>query len=166
TEAKEIQLNVDVAADLGLVLTDKHKLHQVLSNLVGNAIKFTTAGTVTIKAAPVDRDRWYLEVSDTGIGISGDALTYIFDEFRQVDDRLARSYGGTGLGLAITRKIVELLEGEISVESQPQEGSRFRIVWPRRGRQHTGTGSLVRAFEGTVGQPLQFQPMKKQFGRR
>ena len=166
TEAKEIQLKVDVAADLGSVLTDKHKLQQVLSNLVGNAIKFTTAGTVTIKAAPIDRDRWCLEVSDTGIGISGDALTYIFDEFRQVDDRLARSYGGTGLGLAITRKIVELLEGEISVESQPQEGSRFRIVWPRRSRQHTGTGSLVRAFEGAQGQPLHFQPVKKQLGRR
>ena len=80
---------------------------------------------------------------DTGIGIASDALTYIFDEFRQVDDRLARTYGGTGLGLAITRKIVELLEGEISVESEPQEGSRFRIVWPRTVRQRTGTGSLA-----------------------
>ena len=91
------------------------------------------------QAAPLDSDRWYLEVSDTGIGISSEALTYIFDEFRQVDDRLARTYGGTGLGLAITRKIVELLEGEISVESKPQEGSRFRIVWPRLVRQRTET---------------------------
>ena len=64
-------------------------------------------------------------MSDTGIGISSDALTYIFDEFRQVDDRLARSYGGTGLGLAITRKIVELLEGEISVTSEPEGGQPF-----------------------------------------
>ena len=64
-------------------------------------------------------------MSDTGIGISSDALTYIFDEFRQVDDRLARSYGGTGLGLAITRKIVELLEGEISVKSEPRRGQPF-----------------------------------------
>ena len=84
-----------------------------------------------------------MEVSDTGIGISNEALSYIFDEFRQVDDRLARSYGGSGLGLAITRKIVELLEGEISVESEPQAGSRFRINWPRAIRQRTGTGSLV-----------------------
>jgi signal transduction histidine kinase len=75
--------------------------------------------------------------------MSRDALTYIFDEFRQVDERLTRAYGGTGLGLALTRKIVELLEGEISVESKPEEGSRFRITWPRIVRQHTGTGSLV-----------------------
>jgi PAS domain S-box-containing protein len=143
TKDKRIELRAEVSGELGQVLTDKHKLQQVLSNLIGNAIKFTTAGNVTITAAPLDADRWYLEVCDTGIGISSDALTYIFDEFRQVDDRLARSYGGTGLGLAITRKIVELLEGEISVESEPQEGSRFRIIWPRTVRQRTGTGSLV-----------------------
>lgn len=143
TKEKRIELRAEISDELGQVLTDKHKLQQVLSNLIGNAIKFTSAGNVTITAAPLDVDHWYLEVSDTGIGISRDALTYIFDEFRQVDDRLARSYGGTGLGLAITRKIVELLEGEISVESEPQEGSRFRIVWPRTVRQRTGTGSLV-----------------------
>jgi signal transduction histidine kinase len=143
TKEKRIELRQEISPELGHVLTDKHKLQQVLSNLIGNAVKFTTAGSVTVSAAPQDAERWYLEVSDTGIGISSDALGYIFDEFRQVDDRLARSYGGTGLGLAITRKIVELLEGEISVESQPDAGSRFRIVWPRRIRQRTGTGSLV-----------------------
>jgi signal transduction histidine kinase len=142
-QGKSIELRAEVSPELGQVLTDRHKLQQVLSNLLGNAVKFTTAGTVTVTAAPVGADRWYLEVSDTGIGISSDALSYIFDEFRQVDDRLARSYGGTGLGLAITRKIVELLEGEITVESEPQAGSRFRITWPRTIRQRTGTGSLV-----------------------
>lgn len=140
---KRIELHAKVSPELGQVWTDKHKLQQVLSNLIGNAVKFTTAGSVTVSASPIDKDGWYLEVSDTGIGISSEALTYIFDEFRQVDDRLARTYGGTGLGLAITRKIVELLEGEISVESEPQAGSRFRIIWPRSIRQRTGTGSLV-----------------------
>lgn len=143
TQGKHIELRAEVAPELGRVLTDKHKLTQVLSNLIGNAVKFTSEGTVTITAAPLDEAHWYMEVSDTGIGISSDALTYIFDEFRQVDDRLARSYGGSGLGLAITRKIVELLEGEIGVESEPQAGSRFRITWPRAVRQRTGTGSLV-----------------------
>jgi signal transduction histidine kinase len=117
----------------------------VLANLIHNAIKFTVAGTVRITAAPLNENRWYLEVSDTGIGMSSDALTYIFDEFRQVDDRLARSYSGVGLGLAITRKIVELLEGEITVESRPNEGSRFHITWPRAARPRTGTGSLVKS---------------------
>lgn len=143
TRGKQIELRAEVSPELGEVQTDRYKLQQVLSNLLSNALKFTTAGTVTINAAPLDADHWYLEVSDTGIGISSDAISYIFDEFRQVDDRLTRSYGGTGLGLAITRKIVELLEGEIMVESEPQAGSRFRIIWPRTVRQRTGTGSLV-----------------------
>ena len=140
---KELELRIEVAPELGHVLTDRHKIAQVLSNLIGNAVKFTSAGTITVAAAPLDRERWYLEVRDTGIGISRDALAYIFDEFRQVDDRLARAYGGTGLGLAITRRIVELLEGEIAVESEPDAGSRFRIIWPRVVRQRTGTGSLL-----------------------
>lgn len=142
-KGKRITLLTEISPELGPVLMDRYKLSQVLSNLVGNAVKFTAEGTVTIACSPVDAERWCLEVSDTGIGISRDALAYIFDGFRQVDDRLARSYGGTGLGLAITRKIVELMEGEIRVESRPAEGSHFRITWPRMVRQRTGTGSLV-----------------------
>jgi signal transduction histidine kinase len=156
TKDKRITLRAEISPELGHVWTDRHKLQQVLSNLVGNAVKFTTAGSIIISAAPLDHDRWRLEVSDTGIGISSEALTYIFDEFRQVDDRLARSYGGTGLGLAITRKIVELLEGEISVESEPQAGSRFSITWPRSVRQRTGTGSLVEKSVPAPGQAIQF----------
>ncbi|HEX8474934.1 MAG TPA: ATP-binding protein [Pyrinomonadaceae bacterium] len=140
---KRIELKAEVAPDLGTAWTDRHKLSQVLSNLVSNAIKFTSTGTVTVIAAPFDDERWYMEVRDTGIGMSSDALGYIFDGFRQVDDRLARSYSGVGLGLAITRKIVELLEGDISVESRQNEGSRFRITWPRAARPRTGTGSLI-----------------------
>jgi PAS domain S-box-containing protein len=150
---KKIELRVEVAEGLGRAMSDRHKLEQVLANLLGNAIKFTTTGAITVAAAPAGADHWYLEVSDTGIGISRDALGYIFDEFRQVDDRLARSYGGTGLGLAITRKIVELTEGEISVESTPQQGSRFRITWPRIIRQRTGTGSLVEKHVPAVARP-------------
>ncbi|MGI8655554.1 MAG: sensor histidine kinase, partial [Pyrinomonadaceae bacterium] len=140
---KDIELRVEIARDFGSVTTDKYKLSKVISNLVGNAIKFTSTGAVTIAAGELDAERWYLEVRDTGIGMSREALKYIFDEFRQVDDRLTRSHGGTGLGLAITNRIVELLEGEITVESKPEEGSCFRITWPRIVRQRTGTGSLV-----------------------
>ena len=142
-EKKGIELRAEVSPELGEVVTDRAKLLQVLSSLVGNAVKFTAAGSVTIRAALAVESCWSLEIKDTGIGMPSEALGYIFDEFRQIDDRLTRSYGGTGLGLAITRKLVELLEGEITVESKPKEGSRFSIVWPKVIRQHTGTGSLV-----------------------
>jgi signal transduction histidine kinase len=142
-KAKRITLRAEVAPELGVVRTDRNKLAQALSNLLSNAVKFTTTGEVTVVAAPLDEARWTLEVRDTGIGISREAIAFIFDEFRQVDDRLARSYSGVGLGLAITRKIVELLEGEIEVESRPEAGSRFLITMPRASRQRTGTGSLV-----------------------
>ncbi len=147
---KNIELQTNIAADLGPITTDRHKLAQVLSNLMSNAVKFTSVGAVRLTAAPLDEQRWYIEVNDTGIGISNDALTYIFDDFRQVDDRLARSYSGVGLGLAITRKIVELLGGEITVESKQNEGSRFRITWPRVAKARTGTGSLLGEKRGTL----------------
>ena len=140
---KGIELRAEVSPDLGNVWTDRHKLSQVLSNLMSNAIKFTASGSIAVTAAPVADDRWYMEVNDTGIGMPGDALGYIFDRFRQVDDQLTRSHSGVGLGLAITRRIVELLEGEITVESKQNEGSRFRITWPRTSRPRTGTGSLL-----------------------
>ena len=150
---KRIELRARVAPELGAVRTDRNKLAQVLSNLLSNAVKFTTTGEVSVIAAPLDESRWTLEVRDTGIGISREAVGFIFDEFRQVDDHLARSYSGVGLGLAITRKIVELLEGEIGVESRPQEGSRFQITLPRAARQRTGTGSLVREDSGPLAAP-------------
>ncbi|MFL6333832.1 MAG: ATP-binding protein [Pyrinomonadaceae bacterium] len=140
---KKIDLRVEVSPAVGEVSTDRRKLTQVVSCLVSNALKFTSAGSVTVSAGAVGADRWYIEVTDTGIGISSDALAYIFDGFRQVDDRLTRSYNGVGLGLAITRRIVELLGGEINVESRQNEGSRFRITWPREAHPRTGTGSLV-----------------------
>ncbi|HEX8719029.1 MAG TPA: ATP-binding protein [Pyrinomonadaceae bacterium] len=145
TEAREknIGLKVEVSPEVGVVSTDRRKLTQVVSCLVSNALKFTAAGGVSVTAGAEGEERWYIEVTDTGIGISSDALAYIFDGFRQVDDRLTRSYNGVGLGLAITRRIVELLGGEIKVESRQNEGSRFRITWPREAAPRTGTGSLV-----------------------
>jgi PAS domain S-box-containing protein len=140
---KKIGLKTEVSPEVGVVVTDRRKLTQVVTCLVSNALKFTSAGTVSVRAGAAGAERWYIEVTDTGIGMSSDALAYIFDGFRQVDDRLTRSYNGVGLGLAITRRIVELLGGEITVESRQNEGSRFRITWPREAHPRTGTGSLV-----------------------
>ncbi|MGB8508222.1 MAG: ATP-binding protein [Pyrinomonadaceae bacterium] len=145
---KNVHLSIEVSPGLGVVRTDRRKLEKVLSNLVSNAVKFTAEGRVRIRAAEEDgTDRWRLEVADTGIGMSDEALKFIFDGFRQVDDRLARAYSGVGLGLAITRKIVELLGGEITVESEQNEGSCFRITWPRAAHPRTGTGSLISRSE-------------------
>lgn len=141
--AKGVRIETEVAPQMRRVHTDRQKLAQVVRNLVGNAIKFTQQGEVRVRVAEADETHWLLEVSDTGIGMSHTEQRFVFDEFRQGDERLTRGYGGVGLGLAITRKIIELLGGEISVESTPDVGSRFRIVWEYNSSQRTGTGSLL-----------------------
>jgi two-component system, sensor histidine kinase and response regulator len=115
------------------VLSDPMRLRQILSNLVSNAVKFTERGEVlvrVIRLAAVDRDasRWCtleFSVSDTGIGIPEQHRERIFQAFTQVEGSMARRHGGSGLGLAICRQLVELMQGELSHESSPGEGSRF-----------------------------------------
>ncbi len=81
------------------LVSDRHRLHQILVNLVGNAIKFTEKGKVSIRVFRPDPEHWTLEVSDTGPGIPREAQSYIFEPFRQVDDSATRHHAGTGLGL-------------------------------------------------------------------
>jgi len=108
---------------------DPARLRQVLANLVGNAVKFTERGRVGVTAELVsqtrDEVRLRFTVRDTGIGIPADDRERLFDTFTQADDSNTRKYGGTGLGLAIAKQLVELLGGEIGVESEPGSGSRF-----------------------------------------
>jgi two-component system sensor histidine kinase RpfC len=129
-QAKGVRLNVHVAARLPpLLLGDSGWLREVLLNLVGNAIKFTDSGSVTVAVDVArqgeERSRLRFEVVDTGIGILPEAQERIFETFTQADETIARRYGGTGLGLAITRKFVDLLGGEIGVQSAPGAGSTF-----------------------------------------
>lgn len=109
---------------------DKGKINQVLLNLIGNAIKFTPdEGTVGVKMEliPIDDPLYFLsfQISDTGIGISREHLELLTDPFYQVESSNTRSYQGTGLGLAIAKKIIELMGGELKIESQPGKGSTF-----------------------------------------
>ncbi|WP_150266865.1 PAS domain-containing hybrid sensor histidine kinase/response regulator [Paenibacillus tepidiphilus] len=113
-----------------LVVTDEGRLRQILVNLVGNAVKFTDEGEVTVKAAPVSapaHNQVILKftVKDTGIGIPEGSQKLLFQSFSQLHPAINRKYGGTGLGLAISKKLVELLGGAIGVDSIPDQGSEF-----------------------------------------
>jgi signal transduction histidine kinase/HAMP domain-containing protein len=127
--AKGLDLQVRIAEDLPLARGDERRLTQVLLNLVGNAIKFTDAGSVRITARTVG-ELLELTVTDTGPGIALADQERIFDAFQQVDSSSTRQKGGTGLGLAISKRIIRMHGGTIAVESAPGQGSTFRIRVP------------------------------------
>jgi CheY-like chemotaxis protein len=113
------------------VVGDAARLRQVLLNLAGNAIKFTSTGGVALIVEPgILPDEISFLVRDTGIGIAPEAQARIFREFEQADERIARSYGGTGLGLSISERIVKRMGGRITLESQPGVGSTFEVSIP------------------------------------
>jgi PAS domain S-box-containing protein len=131
--AKNVQLLWSVAPDLPSQLSgDSVRIRQILINLVGNALKFTHAGNVTVEMSVASRDMDTLElrgvVRDTGIGIPPDKLEHIFDAFAQADSSTTRRYGGTGLGLAICRRLVKLMGGDMRVESIVASGSVFTFT--------------------------------------
>jgi signal transduction histidine kinase len=124
-----VKLVTEIAADIPPLKTDRDKLKQSMLNLLSNAVKFTERGEIKV-AAWRDNGNVKLTVSDTGIGMNHEALKYIFDEFRQADMSSTRKYGGTGLGLAIVKKFINLMGGEIVVESETGKGSKFTITLP------------------------------------
>jgi PAS domain S-box-containing protein len=122
--------------DLPALATDRQKVKQILLNLLSNALKFTHHGSVTIAARRNPRDRTIsLLVSDTGIGIAPADQDRIFEDFRQLDNSPTRAYGGTGLGLSICRRLAQMLDGRISVQSQVGKGSTFTLTLPIKGRR-------------------------------
>ena len=132
-EAKDLEMSVMVTPETPSMLRcDPGRLRQVLVNLVGNAIKFTEKGDVFLEAALLDETDTHatvkFSVMDTGIGISGEKQQTIFERFRQADGSTTRKYGGTGLGLAISKEIIELMGGEIEVQSEEGKGSVFSFI--------------------------------------
>ena len=128
-EDKGIKLNQEIPDDLPQIESDEIRVHQILQNLIGNAVKFTTKGSVTVSVRN-DGENIHIEVVDTGIGIADKNLPHIFEEFRQVDGTTARQYEGTGLGLAIAYKAARMLGGDLSVESVLGKGSKFTLTLP------------------------------------
>lgn len=125
-----VELQVNLADPR--VVNDRLRLRQILINLLSNAIKFTEAGRVVVCLETLKPDQIEITVEDNGIGIDQTHLKNIFSEFWQVDQTTTRRYAGTGLGLAITARLVRMMQGTISVQSQLGEGSRFRIEVPRQ----------------------------------
>ena len=152
---KGLYLHVHLTSRTPLLLHgDARRLHEILLNLVGNALKFTHLGGITIAVDATERTetavRLRVEVTDTGIGIAPEAQDRIFENFTQADETILNRYGGTGLGLAITRKFVELLGGTIGVRSSPGAGSSFWFDLPLARQVDAGVPALadgaLRAF--------------------
>jgi signal transduction histidine kinase len=132
-QTKNLTLTTEVAKSLPIGLGDEQRLTQVLLNLVGNAIKFTTRGEVRVTAKAVN-GHFNVSVTDTGPGIPDHERTRIFEQFHQVDSSLTKAAGGTGLGLAIAKQIVEMHGGRIWVESTLGKGSTFQMEIPARAQ--------------------------------
>jgi signal transduction histidine kinase len=133
-EQRGLALHVEVEAGLPEGLGDAQRIAQALLNLAGNAVKFTPAGAVHLRASRAG-DAFLFEVTDTGIGVPREALGEIFEAFHQVDASPTRQYGGVGLGLSIAKRFVEMHGGRMRVESEPGRGSTFGFTVPIRAGQ-------------------------------
>ena len=129
-EAKHLALHLTIADDVDVIEADRTRLRQVLWNIMGNAIKFTEKGSVTLSLA-IEGPNMLVGIHDTGIGIEDAHIPIVFEQFRQIDGNLNRSVGGTGLGMPITKKLVELHGGEIWIESIMGQGSTFWFTIPQ-----------------------------------
>ncbi len=128
---RPVELHVRQQAHPAIIFSDPTRVRQIAYNLVGNALKFTEHGRVTLELQTTS-DGYLLHVHDTGIGIAADKLPLLFRDFSQVHDAATTHTGGTGLGLAISRRYARLLGGDISAESSPGHGSTFTLRLPRR----------------------------------
>ncbi len=155
------RLALEIAPDIGIVHSDQVKLRQTLLNLLSNAGKFTSNGTISLRArrevAGGTPAMLAIEVSDTGIGMTADQVSRLFQPFTQAEASTTRRFGGTGLGLAITRRLVELMQGTITVQSTPKEGTTFTVRVPAElvaspvpAPATAPVGNAAMAHKGTV----------------
>ncbi|MBD2154425.1 PAS domain S-box protein [Leptolyngbya sp. FACHB-16] len=131
---KNIQLDIQIPANLGTIRVDERRMRQVLLNLLSNAVKFTPEGGRVTLAITLDdlQENIQFNVIDTGIGIAAEDMAKLFQSFVQIDSRLNRQYAGTGLGLALVRRIVEMHDGTVEVKSSLGQGSQFIVTLPYR----------------------------------
>ena len=138
---KGLSLVLEASEVLPMALADSARLRQVLLNLLGNAVKFTDAGEVRLSLYPAEEPGSVIvAVRDTGIGIPSDRMDQVFERFVQADNSISRRFGGTGLGLAISRRLLERMDGEITVTSTLGEGSTFRVRVPAAAKADPDLG--------------------------
>ena len=125
------KITLEIAPGVGSMCTDQTKVRQSLFNLLSNAAKFTSAGSIAIKVFAEGADIIIFRIEDTGIGLSPEHVENLFQAFQQADSTVGRRYGGTGLGLALTKKFCQMMGGDIAVESEPARGSVFTLRLPR-----------------------------------
>ena len=141
--ARGLELRLDKATDLPQrCISDPLRIGQILLNLLTNAVKFTEAGSVVLGVSR-EGDELVFRVTDSGIGMSEEQLAYVFDPFQQADGSTTRKFGGTGLGLAISKRILELMRGDIKVQSTPGIGSCFEIRLPYVAAIGSSTKSAI-----------------------
>jgi PAS domain S-box-containing protein len=145
SENKHVILQMVNANNAVLMISDENKLIQIFSNLLDNAIRFTSSGKIEFGISEVSENGIEFFVSDTGIGIPAEKHHMVFDRFMQADPGISRSYGGTGLGLAIVKKLVELMGGKIYIASEPGKGTRFWFRLPYDFSQ--GDASRIEKFD-------------------
>ncbi|EBO4490643.1 response regulator [Salmonella enterica] len=148
---KGIELLVDIPPMVpDMLIVDGPRLRQILTNLLGNALKFTHQGEVLLAIEPADGEgQWRFRVRDSGIGIPAEKQKAIFEAFSQADSSTTRRYGGTGLGLTISARLVSLMGGELTVQSEPGVGSEFAFTLPLESQQTLSTAAApVAHFSG------------------
>ena len=174
TQAAAKSLSLAFDADPSLpkaAMMDGDRLRQMLINLIGNAVKFTDEGGVTLTVAPATKAGWVrLEVADTGPGLDEEAQALLFQRFTQIDGSMTRKHGGTGLGLAISRGIAEAMGGEIGVSSRPGEGATFFVELPAAPAELpaelSGEEDLVVPIDGVRVFVVDDNPVNRELSRR
>jgi two-component system, sensor histidine kinase and response regulator len=151
-EEKHLELGLSIATSVPeRIVADPGRLKQILMNLIGNAVKFTSLGHVYIEVTAIGKDadcRLHIRVRDTGIGIPHAAQAGLFQKFAQADASTTRRYGGTGLGLAICRQLVGLMDGEIGIDSVPGAGSTFWFTLPVKATEAAGRSAAPEEIAG------------------
>jgi signal transduction histidine kinase/CheY-like chemotaxis protein/HAMP domain-containing protein len=160
TNGKKVRINKATGDCKTRITSDVSKIKHILQNLLGNAVKFTEDGEISVQLTKTI-DEVSVTVTDTGIGIHADQLSHIFEEFRQADGSTSRKFGGTGLGLSIARKYANMLGGSITVESKPEVGSSFTLTLPL---YYAGdNGDILAAVENNIHDAISTKPENEHF---